>query len=343
MLIHRLLTHVLREPAGDDGADLSKADRGDDFKPTEDDKDDDKVEITDDDKKAVGLRDKDDDDDEETDPDEEKNPDEEKEEKAEEKKGAKKDTRIPLKRHQELLAKEREAREVLERQLAASKKAETLQVTNERITAAEEKLLAAEKEYNDLLVDGKAAEATAKMREIRALEREIGTAKTTMEVQAAEARAYDRVRYDMTVERIEAAYPALNQDHDDFDKEKTAEVMELFHGYVATGKYDRAGALQKAVKVLLGSATTRQNAATETDVRVNKDDVAEQVRKQRAAEQRRKNAEAADKQPPDASKVGKDHDKLGGKLTADKVMKMKQDEFAKLTEADIAALRGDEI
>jgi len=75
--------------------------------------------------------------------------------------------------------------------------------------------------------------------------------------QAAEARAVKRVRYDTTVERLEAQFPALNLDHADFDKAKTAEVLELKEpgGHAPAGQARQgrraapaqAGALMKAI------------------------------------------------------------------------------------------------
>ena len=259
------------------------------------------------------------------------------------KKAAKKDTRIPLARHKEILAAERGKRETLERQLATTRQAETIAASNEQITAAETKLLGLEKEYAKLLNDGQHEAAAAKMGEIRVTERGINQARNTFELQAVEARAYERVQYDNTVQRLEEAYPVLNEDHDDFDPELMGEVLELRDGYVATGKYGRAAALKKAAETLVGAKTARQQAAVKTEVRVSAEDVAKAKAEERAAAQRGKNAKVAASQPPIAKGVGSDHDALGGAVTAAAVMKMKHDDFVKLSEADLARLRGDEL
>jgi hypothetical protein len=349
-LIRNFLS-TLQAPAGDGtdggsgGGGGGNVDRGDDFVPTGDDAKGDSKKVeepSDEDKEKVGLKkdDADPEDDDKDDEDDTKKDDED----DKPKKDSKKDTRIPLKRHQELLQKERERREALERELAKSRAGEQVAATNERITAAEDKLTKAEAEYNKLLVDGEVEKATAKMREIRTLEREIGETKSQLQIQAAEARAYERVRYDTTVERLEQAYPQINPDHDDYDEGLVGELAELRDGYIATGKYSRAEAVQKAAKVLLGAETTRQKAATENDVRVDKEDLAKATAEERKKAQLKKNAEVAGKQPPDIKKAGQDHDKNGGgKLTAETVMKMSQDEFSKLNEADLAKLRGDDF
>lgn len=305
---------------GDGGGAAS--DRGDDFVPTDGDEapETDKVE---DDKPA----------------------DEPEETKAEEKpaEAKKKDSRIPLERHKAMLEKEREARTVLEREVAALKQGQQVAATNEDLTKREDSVIALEKEYTKLLVDGEIEKAAAKMAEIRRLERSIAEAKSTFQIQAAEARAYERVQYDSTVERLETAYPALNPDHDDYDKDLTAEVVELRDGYIATGKYSRAEAIQKAAKTLLGAKTQRQERAVEADVRVDKADVAKKMAEERATAQRRKNADTANKQPASMAQVGIDSDKMGGGLDAKAVMKMDQSQFSKLDEATLSRLRGDTI
>jgi hypothetical protein len=354
MKVHWLLRQFLgitymapADAGGGGGGDGGAVDRGDDFEPTGDDaKKPDPKEPTDEDKERVGLKDKKDKkgDEEEEDPEKKDEDDEKDDEEDKDKPKGKKDSRIPLKRHQEILNKERERREALERELAKTKGAEQVAATNEAITAAEDKLTKAEGEYNKLLVDGEVEKATAKMREIRALERQISETKSLLQIQAAEARAYERVRYDTTVERLEQAYPQINPDHEDYDEDLAGEMIELRDGYVATGKYTRAEAVQKAAKVLLGAATTRQKTATEAEVRVDKEDLAKATAEERRKAQLKKNAEVAGKQPPNINKAGQDHDKNGGgKLTAETVMKMSQDEFAKLNEADLAKLRGDDV
>lgn len=306
-------------------------DRGDDFTPTGADAPDTKTPPTAEDKAAVGVTA---DDKLETKPEGEAKPE------GEDKGKPRKDTRIPLARHEELLARERERRQAVETELANARQGQRIASTNEAITKSEEKLLTLETEHAKLVTDGEPAKAAAKMTEIRKLERSIIESRAELNVQAAEARAYERVRYDMVCDRIEEAYPALNEKHESFDAEKSAEVMELMQGYIATGKYNRADALQKAVKVLMPVVTTRQERAVESDVKVDAAAVAAETRKAAARE---KAADAAGKQPPDISKVGIDSDKMGGKLDASKVIKLSQEQFAKLDEETLSKMRGDEL
>lgn len=257
-------------------------------------------------------------------------------------KATKADARIPLSRHKEILEAERGRREALEQQLSKFQQGQQVAATNDEITQLEDKLISKEAEYNKAVTDGEVDKANTLMREIRMLDRDIGSKRLTMDIQAAEARAVERVRYDTLVERMEEAYPQLNPEHDDFDKAKTAEVLELKAAYQATG-YTPSQALQKAIKLVMPPKTKAQEVAAEATPRVSAEDAAKAKAEARALEQRKKNADVAGKQPPATSKVGQDHDKLGGQISAKDVLKMSQEDFMKLDDKTLAAMRGDEL
>jgi hypothetical protein len=332
MKLHWILNRYMA-PAGDEGAAGGGADRGDDFVstedvtkvPTEELKKPDDVPET---KEAAeaGLR------------------GEAGEEKVDEEGDSKsrKDTRIPLARHKEILERERAARASVEQELARFKEGEKISQTNEKITEAEDKLLVLEQDYAKLLTDGNAAAAAAKMTEIRRMERGIIEAKSAMETQAATARAVEQVRYDMAVERIEEAYPQFSPESDDFDKEKVAEVLDLKEALQMKG-YTPTDALQKAVKYVMGAATTKQETATEVTPRVSKEDAAAAAAAARKAEAVKRNTEVAGKQPPSTAKVGANHDAAGGTLDAKAVIKMPYELFKKLDDATLSKMRGDEF
>jgi hypothetical protein len=187
--------------------------------------------------------------------------------------GKKKDSRIPLARHKEMLDRERERRATLEAELARVKQGDALAKTNAEIDKAEAKLVELETRYIKLLADGEIDKATALMREIRTTERGIGEQKTTFQVHAAEARAVERVRYDTVVERLEASYPQLNPDADEFDQEQVQDVLDLKETYERRGMAPSA-ALQKAVKKTFGAETRKQDAATSVTPRVDPEQVA---------------------------------------------------------------------
>ena len=252
---------------------------------------------------------------------------------------AKKDSRIPLSRHKEILEKEREQRASLERQLAQYQNGQQVANVNEEITALENNVLKLEKEYASLLTDGEIDKATAVMQQIRKAERDMAESKSDMKIHAAEIRATERARYNTALERVEAAFPTLNPDHDDYDEAAMAEVADLKSAYEMKGLTPTA-ALQKAVKMIVEPRTTRQEVATSSNPRVGEKDVAAE-RKKDAVE---KTVKAVGKTPPSLSRVGLDGDKLGGGAnSAEAVMKMSQKEFAQLSEEALARMRGDDL
>ena len=254
-----------------------------------------------------------------------------------EKEKGRKDSRIPLSRHKEILEKERNARAELEQRLAQYQQGNQIAAVNADITALENDIMEKEKEYANLLTDGEIDKATAVMAQIRRAEREMAESKSDMKIHAAEARNTERARYGISLERIEAAFPELNPDHDDFDEDVLAEVVDLKDAYQMKGLTPTM-ALQKAVKLLVEPRTTKQEIATTSQPRVNEKDVAAE-RKTEAVKKM-----AGMRQPPNAARVGVDSDKMGGgRLDAKQVMDMSQREFAALNDADLARMRGDVI
>jgi hypothetical protein len=323
---------IVADGSGGGGGDAD--DRGDDFVPTDDDAG------TDDTKpgpKATGDTEAG----EEKPPKEPKEPDTEGEaddEHEEERKPAKKDTRIPISRHEALLKKEREARQALEARLSQYEKGSQIADLNADLTKTEEKVVELEKSYAKLVADGEVEKAAAVMREIRQLDRQMTEAKADMKIAAAVAQATESARYNIALERIEAAYPKLNPDHDDFDNELLTDVADLKTTYERRGMTPTQ-ALQKAVAKLLPSETGKQEDATTVKPRVDPKDVAAE-RKKAAVD---KLASALKATPPDTSKVGQNSDALGGGLTAKDVMKMSNKDFNALSEESLSRMRGDEL
>jgi hypothetical protein len=353
MKLHPILTRYM-SPAGDGtdaGGGGDAGDRGDDFTPTGDDAKADKDAPSGKDAADKIVKDAKDagkNADEET--DEEKaakakagkdaEDDDDKDEKGEKRK----DTRIPVSRHKELLEKERLARTEVEKKLARYEQGDRVAVINDEITKAEEKVTALDAEYAALITDGKHSDAAAKMKEIRKLEREIGDKKANLSAAEATSRAIETVRYQTTVERLEEAYPVLNPDHEDFDQEQAVDVRDLAATYTQHKGMTPAEAIQKAAIKLLGSTTKKQEDATTVKARVDKEEADAVARAEaRKKKQVEKNLETSGKQPPDTSKLGADHDKAGGGIEAKDVLRMSHDDFVKLDEATLARMRGDAL
>jgi hypothetical protein len=254
-------------------------------------------------------------------------------------KGKAKDTRLPLARHQEILDRERERREAVETELAKYKQGEKIAEMGTKLTEAENALVELEKAYAKQLTDGEAEKAAATMSQIRRAERAINEQNAQVREQAAEARAVERVRYDVTVERLEALYPELVPESAEFDKAKVAEVLEMKEAWQAKG-YTPSQALQKAVKYVMPPTTKKQEAALETEARVDPKAV-EAARKAAAVA---KTTDALAKTPANAAKAGADSDKAGGgAVTAKDAMKMSYKDFSALDEATLSRMRGDVV
>lgn len=250
-----------------------------------------------------------------------------------------KDARIPLSRHEAVLAKEREKRADVERQLAQFQSGKAAEAATADIAALETSVQAMEKEYSTLLADGQVDKAIALMTKIRTTERQMSAALTSAEVRAVEVRAVEQVRYSTALERIEASYPQLNEDHEEFNAELLGDVADLKEVYQTRGMTPTQ-ALQKAVQLLVPTTTAAQTAATTVTPRATAPSAAD-TRKTDAV---KKAVDAVEKTPPILTKVGLDGNKLGGgALDAKAVMGMSQKEFAKLNEADLARMRGDTL
>jgi hypothetical protein len=251
------------------------------------------------------------------------------------KKGA---PRIPLSRHEAILNKEREKRQEMERQLAQFQKGQQVAVTNEELTKLEDKIIGLERDYNVAMADGETEKATQLMRQIRVLDRQVTETRSEMRTAVAEARAVEQVRYSTALERIEESFPQLNEDAEDYDPELAQDVVDLKATYERRGMTPTQ-ALQKAVKKLVDVDTGAQKSATEVAPRVTADQVAAQRKKDAVA----KTAGAAKRTPPSTGKVGQDSDRNGGSLRGEDVIKMSQDDFARLDDTELKRLRGDDF
>jgi len=128
-------------------------------------------------------------------------------------------------------------------------------------------------------------------------------------------RAADSLRLESTIERLEQAYPMLEEGNEAFDGELSEEVMTLFDSLA--GKYPAHRAMEQAVTYVTrahGISTSGGQAPRGTNVP--------------------RNVRAAASQPPELSRAGLDADRAGVTRKVD-VMKMSQDDFERLDDATI--------
>ena len=243
---------------------------------------------------------------------------------------------IPLDRHEKLLKKERARREELEAQLSQSRAGQQMAQANEDLSRVEDELVAMEAKYNDLLAEGDTQTAAQLMTQIRRKNAELNSITAAQRDAEVMARAVEKVRFDEALDRIEEAYPELDPDSDEYDEDTYQDVYDLMMAGRQRG-LSATKALQRAVARVMGAETTAQKRATTATPRVNENDVASR----RRGEAVRRNLDAARRTPPATHRISANNDAAGGALTAKAVMSMSEDDFEKLSDKDLARLRGD--
>lgn len=332
--IQQLISRGYWAPAGDDGAagGGGAVDRGDDFKsPLDNAGKGDKLD-PDEDGKSKDKGDK---------ADLDKEGEETEEEKAERlrleaEEEKKKRIRIPKARFDEALGKAKQREQALLEEIEKLKGGQHASATAKAVRDMRDKIDELQDKYEDLILDGKKDEARKVRRQVDALREDLTEYQTNTKSEAARKAAIDEMSYNAQLAGYEAKYPALNPEHEDFDEDKTDEVATLLNAFVKAGQ-KRADALAKAVKYVLGAPPAAGKGGDDGDK-------SKELADQRAAEARKKAADANKKQPPNAKDVGLDSDKAGGGKGGDvDVLRLSQDKFAKLDEETKAKLRGDTI
>ena len=253
----------------------------------------------------------------------------------------KKDTRIPLSRHEAILQRERDRSQAIATQLAAIQRGTQAAASSVELDKLEKTVEELDEKYAKLVADGQLPEANKVMSELRQTERAINTAR----IEAASSKAYTEAlaaaRYDTACDRIEAAWPELNTNAPEFDKDKSAEVFEMIEAWKARG-YSPVDALQKSVRYVMGEPKTQSQAAS-VEVKPNATPK-EKVEAERKAAAVSKALKAVGKTPASLEGVGIDSERLGqSEVSAKDIPKMSQKQFAELSDAMLAKLRGDEF
>jgi len=253
----------------------------------------------------------------------------------------KKDTRIPLSRHEAILQRERDRSQAIATQLAAIQRGTQAAASSVELGKLEKTVEELDEKYAKLVADGQLPEANKVMSELRQTERAINTAR----IEAASSKAYTEAlaaaRYDTACDRIEAAWPELNTNAPEFDKDKSAEVFEMIEAWKARG-YSPVDALQKSVRYVMGEPKTQSQAAS-VEVKPNATPK-EKVEAERKAAAVSKALKAVGKTPASLEGVGIDSERLGqSEVSAKDIPKMSQKQFAELSDAMLAKLRGDEF
>lgn len=339
--IQKLISRGYWAPAGDDGGAAGGgsdvADRGDDFQspldtagkgdkldPDEDDKS--KDEGGKEDKEGKGAK---------ADEGDETPEEKVERERLEAEEERRKRVRIPKARFDEALGKAKAREQALLDEIEKLKGGQQAAATTKAVGEMRSKIDELQDKYEDLILDGKKDEARKVRRQVDELRDALSEYQTNTKSEAARKAAIDEMSYNAQLAGYEAKYPALNPEHEEFDEDTTDEVATLLNAFVKAGQ-KRADALAKAIKYVLGAPPAAGKGGD--------GDKAKELADQRAAEARKKAADANKKQPPDGKNVGLDSDKAGGGKGGDvDIMRLSQDKFAKLDEETLSKLRGDDV
>lgn len=191
-------------------------------------------------------------------------------------------------------------------------------------------------QVEELRLDGKTKDAAKIQRDIDAKNRRLGLIESEVQASKREAAAHEDRTYNGYLDRLEAEFPELQADHDDYDQAKVNRLLRMIDKGVRAGDMPSV-ALREAADLVLGVDVTKpikkKPAKEEKPAKPKEDDNAALV----AA--RRKKAEAAVKQPADTSKRGSD----GGDNTEVDINRLSDDDFEKLPKSVLAKMRGDNL
>ncbi len=134
----------------------------------------------------------------------------------------------------------------------------------------------------------------------------------------------NKMNFDDVVANLEKTQDVLNPDHKDFDEDLINDILDLQRGWVHSGKYTAAEAMQKAAAHFLPEATPPVDIGDKKKTDIEK------------------NLEVAGQMPPDSKDKGADSDK-GGDVIKDaaQINEMSTKEFDALPETTKSRLRGD--
>lgn len=247
---------------------------------------------------------------------------------------------IPKSRFDEQVGKERDRAEAATRR--ADELAAQLAELNRGADAAqlEEEVVTLEAARDQALLDGDKDKAAQLARDIRHKERQITLATSATTTAKSTETTKEEIRFDMTVEKLEAQHPSLAPDHEDYDQEKINDILGWQKVYLGRGMTASA-AMEKAVEKIMkaAEAPTKEELPPE-DPPKGLGVGAPKKTDDRVAAAVGKAVDAAKSQPASTKDVGLDSDVKGGGL-ATNVHDLTPEEFAALPDSKKAELRGD--
>lgn len=246
------------------------------------------------------------------------------------------EVRIPKSRYDEQVAKERARAEAAERRLAEIEQQRRQVARGADIGQLEANVKELRNLERKALIAGDDDKAAELSEQADRLNRQIAIEEARdMSVQAKE-QAREEIRWDMTVERIEAEYPALDENSEEFDQDLTDDVIDKMNGYMSRDRMPRSQALVKAVQYVMNRRAPVEDQPSGKGL----DRGAEKSRKEAAVA---KNIDASNRQPASPKKVGADSDKFGKNGPTPEADQMSYEEFSALPDTTKAKMRGDYV
>lgn len=226
--------------------------------------------------------------------------------------------------------------EVLAKQKALQKQVEDMKKAQEPPADAPDAydFDAKEREYMNLVLDGKEAEAVRLRQEIRTAEKTQLEFDMSQKMQQTVSQNAQATALQAAANELEANFPVFDQNSAEYNADYTQEVIDLRDAFIVQG-FDAVDALSKAASFVIKDHDLAQDAPQESTLTQSTAPVQDEVAKKRA--EVNKKLKAAKAQPPE---LPGESSAARGEKALD-ISTMTEDEFNALPEATIKRLRGD--
>lgn len=226
--------------------------------------------------------------------------------------------------------------EVLAKQKALQKQLEDMKKAQEPPADAPEAydFAAKEREYMNLVLDGKEAEAVQLRQEIRTAEKTQLEFEMSQKMQQTVSQNAQATALQAAANELEANFPVFDQNSAEYNADYTQEVIDLRDAFIVQG-FDVVDALSKAANFVIKDHGLAEEAPQQSTLTQSAAPVQDEVAKKRAEVNKKLNA--AKSQPPE---LPGESSAARGEKALD-ISTMTEDEFNALPEATIKRLRGD--
>lgn len=256
------------------------------------------------------------------------------------------DPKIPKRRFDEQLAKERQRAEAAERRAAEYEAEMAKNRTSADIKELETKVVDLRKLERKALIDGNEDKAAELSAEADRLNRQIAIAEAQQLSGKTSEQMAESIRFETTLERIEEVHPELRYGDPAYDQDLVDDVLDKQAGLMARLNLSPSRAMAQAAETIM----ERYHAGkpTQQGENVNADDekaaglaagAAKTAERKAAAVVR--NIDAAKRQPGSLKDTGLDSDKAGQSKSLPNVNDLTYEEFNALPQSTRAKMRGD--